>query len=110
MCKQSKKELKEKYKSRTVIGGVYCFKCNVTNQTWIRASKDIKGTKNRFAFSVSANSCPDAHLNGAWEQYGAASFSLEVLEELEKKEVQTDSEFLEDLNVLIELWEEKSNK
>lgn len=107
MSNQSKKELKEKYMSRTVVGGVYCFKCNITKQTWLRATKDIKGTKNRFAFSVSTNSCPDSQLNEAWKQHGAKSFSLEVLEEIEKKETQTDSEFSEDVNTLLELWKEK---
>lgn len=109
MDTQSKKELIEKYKNRAIIGGIYCFKCNTTNQAWIRATKDMKGTKNRFVFSVSANTCPDARMNEAWEKYGAASFSIEVLEELEKKETQTDSEFLDDLNVLLELWQEKYN-
>lgn len=108
MCKQSKKELKEKYKNRVVIGGVYCFKCNITNQTWLRATTDMKGMKNRFVFSVSANSCPDAYLIEAWKQHGAASFSFEMLEEIEKKETQTDSEFLEDVNILLELWKEKN--
>ena len=108
MCKQSRKELKEKYKNRVIIGGVYCFKCNATNQTWLRATADIKGMKNRFEFSVSANSCPDSHLIEAWEKYGPASFSFEILEEIEKKEAQTDSEFLEDVNILLELWKEKN--
>ena len=39
--------------------------------------------------------------------YGAASFSFAVLEELQKNETQTDREFAEDVQTLFELWQEK---
>ncbi|MDF2512713.1 MAG: hypothetical protein K0S04_2579 [Herbinix sp.] len=43
-----------------------------------------------------------------WEAHGAASFSFTVLEEITKKETQTDREFNEDLKLLLEMWNEKS--
>lgn len=42
-----------------------------------------------------------------WKQHGASAFSFEVLEEIEKKEAQTDREFSDDVAVLLELWTEK---
>ena len=46
-------------------------------------------------------------MRDAWAQYGPAAFTLEVLEELEQKETQTEREFAEDIAVLRELWAEK---
>jgi hypothetical protein len=42
-----------------------------------------------------------------WKQYGADSFSFEIVEEIEKKETQTQRQFSDDLNTLLELWNEK---
>lgn len=67
----------------------------------------MQGSKNRFAFSTSTNFCPEACMAQAWKQHGAAAFSFEVLEEIEKKETQTDREFSDDVAVLLELWSEK---
>ena len=42
-----------------------------------------------------------------WNQYGADSFSLNILEEITKGENQTDQEFSEDIALLLEIWNEK---
>lgn len=109
MEKLTKKTLKEQYKNRTSTGGVYCIKCNGNSNWWLRATKDIQSSKNRFLFSISINSCPETHMLDAWNQFGASAFSFEILEELQKKESQTEREFLEDINTLLEIWTEKQN-
>ncbi len=43
----------------------------------------------------------------AWLQFGADAFSFEVAEEIMKKDTQTEAEFSEDVNVLLEMWQEK---
>lgn len=109
MGKLSKKDLKEQYKNRVVIGGVYCVRCSGTDNRWLRATTDMQGSKNRFAFSVSINSCPETCMFGAWKQFGATAFSFEILEEVKKQETQTTREFSDDVNTLLELWTEKLN-
>lgn len=109
MDELSKKDLKEQYKNREVIGGVYCVKCSGTDNRWVRATADMQGSKNRFAFSVSTNYCPEPCMREAWKQFGAMAFSFEVLEEIKKKESQTAREFSDDVNTLLELWTEKPN-
>lgn len=107
MEKLSKKDLKEQYKNRVIIGGVYCVKCNSNSNLWIRATKDMQGSKNRFVFSVSTNSCPEMCMLEAWKQFGASDFSFEIIEEIQKKETQTEREFSDDVNTLLEIWTEK---
>ncbi|TCL38061.1 hypothetical protein EV210_10427 [Anaerospora hongkongensis] len=109
MNKLSKKDLKEQYKNRVIIGGVYCVECSAAGNRWLRATTDMQGAKNRFAFSVSTNSCPETCMMEAWKQFGATAFSFTILEELEKKEIQTAQEFSDDVNTLLELWTEKQN-
>ncbi|HHV09073.1 MAG TPA: GIY-YIG nuclease family protein [Clostridiales bacterium] len=104
---QTKKELQTQYKNRTVVGGVYCIKCNESGRVWLKSARDILGQRNKFEFFTSTNSCPEPGMRPDWEQYGAASFSFSVLEEISKKETQTDREFNEDLKLLLELWMEK---
>lgn len=109
MDKLSKKVLKEQYKNRPVCGGVYFIKCSQSDQVWLRAATDLQGAKNRFLFSQSMNTSPDNTMREAWNRFGAEAFSFEVAEEIMKKETQTEAEFSEDVNVLLEMWLEKQN-
>ncbi|WMJ83292.1 GIY-YIG nuclease family protein [Oscillospiraceae bacterium LTW-04] len=109
MDAHAKKALKTQYKNRTVIGGVFCIRCEAADAAWIRSTTDMQGSKNRFSFSCSTNSCPETCMAQAWKQHGASAFSFEVLEEIKKKEAQTDREFSGDVAVLLELWSERRN-
>lgn len=107
MNKQSKKELKEQYKNREIIGGVYRVICQGSGKQFLRSTEDIKGSKNRFIFSIATNSCPDMSMLKEWNEFGPNAFDFEILEEIVKKETQTDSEFSEDTHFLFETWKEK---
>ena len=72
-----RKELKNAYKEKPAIGGIYCILCSGDGR------------------------------RKEWSQYGARSFSFSILEELKKKETQTEHEFSEDIGVLLEIWLEK---
>lgn len=110
MDKFLKKELKEQYKNRTVIGGVYCIKCNSNGRQWIKSTMDMTGQKNRFDFSVSVDSCLEPSMRLEWTQYGAESFSFQILEEIKKGETQTEKEFADDVEALLEMWIEKQQQ
>lgn len=107
---QRKRDLKNAYKCRTVIGGVYTIRCGATGEVWLRASADLQGTKNRFAFSLETGSCPEPCVADALRRYGPECLTIEVLEELEKGELQTDREFSGDIDTLLGLWREKTEK
>lgn len=103
----AKKALKEQYKNRTIRGGVYCIQCSGNHARWLRATTDMQGAKNRFVFSQNTNSCLEPSMAESHKLYGAAAFSLVVLEEIERKETQTEREFSDDVDTLLELWSEK---
>lgn len=102
-----KKELKDAYKERKVIGGICAIK-NISNgKMLITAVADIAGYKNRFEFSKSTGGCVSIKLQKDWNELGTNNFTFEILEELDKKETQTPKEFNEDIKTLKEIWLEK---
>lgn len=110
MDKSLRNKLKDQYINRTVIGGVYCIKCDGNDRVWIKSTKDMTGQKNKFKFSISTNSCPEPSMCAEWKKYGAESFSLTVLEEIKKGETQTQREFIDDIDALFEMWLEKQQQ
>lgn len=105
-----RKVLKDAYKDKALIGGVYCIACSGNHRTWIKSTRNMAGQQNKFAFSTSINSCPEPGMRSEWVQYGAHSFSFTVLETLVKKETQTEQEFADDIGVLLEMWMEKHQR
>lgn len=102
-----KRALKNAYKEKPAVGGVCCIRCSGNGQSYLQATTNMEGLKNRFHFAMSIGSSPDPSLQSEWEKYGGDAFSFTVLEEIEKKETQSQKEFRDDVNVLYELWLEK---
>lgn len=110
MDSERKKELKNAFRAKPAVGGVYRIRCAGNGRAWLKAAKNLEGARNRFEFAVSTDLCPEPGMRAEWERYGTKSFSFEVLEELKRKETQTEREFADDLGVLLELWQEKSEQ
>lgn len=107
MDKQNKKELAAAYKERKVVGGIYGIVNSGNGKMLLLSTCDMQGSRNRFEFSKKTGSCINLKLREDWQKYGNMAFDFTVLEELTKKESQTDQEFAEDIATLQELWTEK---
>ena len=104
---ERKKELLAAYKARTVVGGVCAIRNGVTGRVLLYAAPNPEGQRNRFAFSVSTDTCIQTALAADWREHGGDSFDFQVLEELEQGAEQTDREFRADLEALAGIWREK---
>ena len=107
MDSAKKKELKNAYKSRSVTGGVCCIRCSGNNRVLLQHTRDIEGLRNRFTFAMKIKTNPDPLLLEEWKEYGNDSFTFTVLEQLDRREEQTDKEFQDEIDVLYEMWQEK---
>ena len=98
-----KKEIREQYKTRTVIGGVYAIRNTINNKMFFDSTTDLNSARNRFEFfgNISPKVAAD------WAAQNGQGFTFEVLEELKKGESQTDQEYKEDLKLLKSIWLEK---
>ncbi|MDR0647860.1 MAG: GIY-YIG nuclease family protein [Synergistaceae bacterium] len=103
----ARKELKQRYEQRKIVGGVFLIKSTQGGKTLLDATTDIRGSRNRFDFSQKTGSCTYMRLQEDWKKWGADSFVFEVLEEHEKGDAQTMEEFQSDISVLKDLWVEK---
>ncbi len=103
-----RKSLKDAYRDKPTTGGIYRIRCEGNRREWIRATCNLEGQQNRYGFAVATNTAPEPGMSGEWRQYGAASFSFAVLETLTKKKDQTDQEFKEDVDALLDMWLDKN--
>ena len=102
-----RKALSTQYKDREVVGGVYLIRNTQTNKVLLESAADIGAMKNRFEFSQNTGSCVYMKLQKDWAELGAGGFTLEILEELRKNDLQTDKAFKADVDLLKEMWLEK---
>ncbi len=106
MDNEKRKKLKEQYALRRVIGGVYAARNTQNNKRLLFSTTDMPGSLNRFNFSQQMGGCLHPKLRNDWGENGSC-FVFEVIEELEKKEEQTESEFKSDIEALIEMTRER---
>jgi hypothetical protein len=104
---QTKQQLRNLYKERTVVGGIYAIKNTANGRMLVATTADLKGAQNRFAFAKDNPTSLNLKLLPDIKQYGIDAFKFEILEELDKKPTQSAPEFTADLEELQELWQEK---
>lgn len=102
-----RKELREQYKARKVIGGIYRILNTVNGRFFLQSTTDMQAARNRFQGVNRSDVCTLPPLQRDWREFGAAAFVFEELDWLEKGAEQTDAEFKEDIKALLELWEDK---
>lgn len=99
-----RKEIINEYKERKALGGVYKITNTINGKYLLGHAANLKSVQNHFQFAITTGSAIHPTLRKDWQELGAQAFTLEILEELEQKPGQSQTEFLDDLKTLEELW------
>ncbi len=102
-----RKTLINAYKQRKIIGGVFKVISTANGRYLLDSAADLQARQNAFNFSISTNNLFDYKMRKDWQEFGAAAFTFEVLDSLEKKETQSQEQFIDDLKTLEQIWAEK---
>ena len=104
---ERRKELINEYKQRKIIGGIFRVTNTKNGMYLLNYAANIKARQNAFDFMASSSSCFHYKLKKDLAVFGSNAFIFEILETLEKKEEQSQEEFLDDLKTLEQMWSEK---
>lgn len=108
--KERKKEMISKYKQKKTTGGVYKITNTANGRYMLKAEVDLQSFQNRFEFSKKVNSCLHPKMQKDFKEFGPDAFSLEFLEEAEKKEEESAMGFRDRLKRMEEQWAEKFDR
>jgi len=108
--KDRKREIVSEYKQRKTTGGVYKITNTANGRYLLKAEVDLHAFQNRFNFSMRTKSCLHPKMQRDFNEYGAEAFTLEFLEETEKKEDESAMGFRDRLKRLEEAWAEKFDR
>lgn len=98
-----RREISREYKERKLRGGVYLITNTANGKYLLGNTLDVASLRNRFAFAVTTGSAVDPRLREDWRAFGGDAFTLDIVEELEQGEKQSQSEFAEDVKTLEQL-------
>lgn len=108
--KDRKREIVSEYKQRKTTGGIYKITNTANGRYMLKAEVDLQSFQNRFNFSMRMKSCLHPKMQKDFNQYGAEVFTLEFLEEAEKKEDESAMGFKDRLKRMEEVWAEKFDR
>lgn len=98
-----RKELLKEFKERKPVGGVYRI-VNGKNEKYLLGHvANIKSIQNQFQFAQKNGGLIDYKLKKDWEEQDHQDFKLEVLEEVEQRDDQTQAQFMDELKTLEQL-------
>jgi len=105
--KERKREIISDYKQRKTKGGVYKITNTANGRYLLKAEVDLQSFQNRFNFSMKMNGCIHPKMQKDFNEFGKDVFVLDFLEEVEKKEDESNMGFKDRLKRLEEQWAEK---
>ena len=105
--KEKKREIVNEYKQRKTTGGVYKVTNTANGRYLLKAEVDLQSFQNRFDFNQKMKGCIHPKMQKDHKEFGSEVFVLEFLEEVEKKEDESNMGFRDRLKRLEEAWAEK---
>ena len=105
--KEKKREIVNEYKQKKTTGGVYKVTNTVNGRYLLKAEVDLQSFQNRFNFNQSMKGCLHPKMRKDYDEFGSEVYVLEFLEEVEKKEDESNMGFRDRLKRMEEAWAEK---
>jgi hypothetical protein len=99
----NRKEIIKEYKEKKQTGAVYKITNTVNGKYLIDHSPNLRSVHSHFQFALNVGNAFDLKLKKDWKEFGGEAFKLEILEELEQREDQSQAEFMEELKTLEQL-------
>ena len=110
MDKERKREIVNEYKQRKTKGGVYKVTNTANGRYMIKAEVDLQSFQNRYDFNQKMKGCLHPKMQKDHKEFGSDVFVLEFLEEVEKKEDESNMGFRDRLKRMEEAWAEKFDR
>jgi hypothetical protein len=85
MKREQRKAVIAAYRERKAAAGIYAVVCLGSGQRWLGRAADLNTIRNRLWFSLRHGNYPHPTLQAAWNTYGAETFSLEIIEQLDEE-------------------------
>ncbi|MGI6679136.1 MAG: GIY-YIG nuclease family protein [Dehalobacterium sp.] len=104
---ERKKELKMLYKEMKPPMGVLMIHSNLRQKCYLEATANVAAKINRYRFQLNHGSHPNQTLQRDWQELGADSFTIEILEHLPYDKDESKTDYTDDLALLEMTWEEK---
>ena len=104
---EKKRHAKAEYKSRPRPSGIFKITNNANGKILVGSALNLDGMWNRHRFQLRMGVHMNKELQRDWDQFGEASFSFEVIDEVDPDEAETGRVLQEYLKDLEDLWLEK---
>lgn len=95
------------YKEMKPDMGVFIIRCKVNNKCYLQTAADFRAAINGAKARLSGGFHTYRELQKEWNEFGADSFTIEILEKLEYDSDGVRTDYSEDLALLQMIWEEK---
>jgi hypothetical protein len=102
----NKKELINKYKQTIRPMGIYQIRNMRNGKIFLGSAKDLQGIINSNRFQLKNGLHTNREMQSDFTTFGEASFSFEILDQLEPKE-DIKYDYTEELRMLEEMWLDK---
>jgi hypothetical protein len=87
--------------------GIFIIRSNISNKCCLQTTQDLRGVINGAKVRLEGGFHPNKELQKEWNEFGAGSFTVEILEHLEYGKDESKTDYSEELAILQMLWEEK---
>lgn len=106
MSQPDRKALTRAYKDNPRPAGIFAVTNTATGRILLGPTPDLPGMLNRQRFQLEMGSHPDKELQQDWNELGAQSFEIGVLDTLDPGDDAT-TDVTQELKTLHQMWVEK---